>query len=521
MKAFLLYRDRDFDVQQSLPWNAQALTQDLELDTLTGAMAAGDEFLLRVAKVALLSSLDNEADIILYRQEVLKDCLKNPATIRDIYDIAVETIEREKHNYWGLLSKSPDAVLHRSVDVMPMFLAMLEKLRRVAADAGAFRSEGFRRFFAMLQSELDDAYFEEIRAHLRQLQFRGGVLISAELGKGNKGAHYVLRKPNETEGGWMQQVFAQKPPSYSFRLHPRDDNGARALGELSGQGVNLVANAAAQSNDHILSFFTLLRTEMAFYVGCLNLHERLSQKGEPTCFPLPLPADEHKHAFTGLYDVCLSLNLEQRVIGNDADAGGKDLVIITGANSGGKSTFLRSIGLAQLMMQCGMFAPAQASSANICDGLFTHYKREEDSSMESGKLDEELSRMSAIVDHLTPHALVLFNESFAATNEREGSEIARQIVRALLEKGVEVFFVTHLYDFAHGFAAKKKESVLFLRAERQPDGSRTFKLVEKEPLETSYGEDLYQEICAGETLERSSYGESSAGDDTRLEPSSG
>ena len=53
--------------------------------------------------------------------------------------------------------------------------------------------------------------------------------------------------------------------------------------------------------------------------------------------------------------------------------------------------------------------------------------------MKSGKFDEELSRMNAIVDNLTPRALILFDESFAATNEREGSEIARQIVSALLE----------------------------------------------------------------------------------------
>ncbi len=114
--------------------------------------------------------------------------------------------------------------------------------------------------------------------------------------------------------------------------------------------------------------------------------------------------------------------------------------------------------------------------------------------MKSGKLDEELSRMSIIVDHLTPNAMVLFNESFAATNEREGSEIGRQIVSALLEKQLKVFFVTHLYEFAHGFYAKKIENALFLRAERETDGTRTFQLVKGEPLPTSYGADLYQKI---------------------------
>lgn len=90
--------------------------------------------------------------------------------------------------------------------------------------------------------------------------------------------------------------------------------------------------------------------------------------------------------------------------------------------------------------------------------------------------------------------MILFNESFAATNEREGSEIARQIVSALLEKRIKVFFVTHQYEFARGFYAKNLENAIFLRAERKAGGARTFKLIEGEPLQTSYGEDLYRKI---------------------------
>jgi DNA mismatch repair ATPase MutS len=105
--------------------------------------------------------------------------------------------------------------------------------------------------------------------------------------------------------------------------------------------------------------------------------------------------------------------------------------------------------------------------------------------------------MSGIVDVIAPDALVLFNESFAATNEREGSEIARQIVSALVERRIKVFFVTHLYPFARGFFEENAEVHLFLRAERQADSTRTFKLIEGEPLETSFGEDLYRQTFEG------------------------
>lgn len=238
----------------------------------------------------------------------------------------------------------------------------------------------------------------------------------------------------------------------------------------------------------------MLKLELSFYVGCLNLYDQLVQLGEPISFPQPIPAHERVHSFKGLYDICLALTLKRPVVGNDLNCDNKDLVIITGANQGGKSTFLRSIGLAQLMMQCGMFVPAEFFRANICENIFTHFKRKEDSTMKSGKLDEELSRMSHILDHITSNSMVLFNESFAATNEREGTEIARQIVSALVEKRMKVYFVTHLYEFAHGFYEKKMENVFFLRAERKIEGKRTYKVKEGEPLKTSFGEDLYKKI---------------------------
>ena len=502
MKAFLLYRDRDFDPEQKLPWNQAALTQDLELDTLFNAMALSDKFLFEVARRVVLSGLDNDLDTIRYRQDILKDCLKNPSIVRDIYAIAVGAIEREKKSYWGILSKYPTAILDRSVEVLQMFVELLKKLRAIADEHSAkFESEGFRTFFAMLQRELDDDYFARVQNHLRTLKYRDGVLVSAELGEGNKGTHYVLRKLQGKRPSWIERllsewVFKSQPSAYTLYVADRDEAGFRALGELRDRGINLVANALAQSNDHILSFFSMVRTELAFYIGCLNLQGQLAEMGEPMSFPLPVAPCERQHSFKGLYDASLALTMGHKIVGNDVTADQKNLVIITGANQGGKSTFLRSIGLAQLMMQCGMFVPAESFCANICDRLFTHYKREEDVTMNSGKLDEELSRMSDIVDQLTPHSLLLFNESFAATNDREGSEIARQIVRALLDKPVKMFFVTHLYEFAHRFYDEKMQNSIFLRAERQPDGSRTFKLIEGEPLQTSYGKDLYDRIFA-------------------------
>jgi hypothetical protein len=151
-------------------------------------------------------------------------------------------------------------------------------------------------------------------------------------------------------------------------------------------------------------------------------------------------------------------------------------------------------GVAQLMMQCGLFVTAQAYQANVTRGIFTHFIREEDTGMTSGRLDDELRRMSVIAGQITPGCLMLFNESFAGTNEREGSEIACQIVRALLDAQIKVFYVTHRFGFADQFRRQHAPTTLFLRAERQPDGSRNYKLTVKDPRPTSFGEDLYYRL---------------------------
>ena len=529
MKVFLLHKDQDFAVKPELrdaifdamlsgdPFaitnvrrnlarernpapvlapagNDAVLTQDLELETLWNAMAAGDEFLFETAKRAVLSPL-TDLEAIRYRQEVLADCLQHPEVIRELYGLAVEALENERKAGGGLWHTTrPNWILAHSVRVLKLHTEVLKRLRQIADEqAAGFRSEGFTRFFAMLTEELEDSYLRTVEQHLRELEFKRGVFESAELGKGFKGRGYTVRTPREQR--WTDRLpFGNRPDSYSFTIAPRDETGMRSLEELQARGINLVANTVGQSAGHVKSIFTKLRLELAFYLGCLNLHSKLTGKQEPACFPEPLPAGQLTLTAEGIYDVCLTLHLGTRAVGNDVSADGKSLVMITGANQGGKSTLLRSLGLAHLMMQAGMFTGARSLRAGVCNGVFTHYKREEDATMQSGKLDEELSRMSEIAGQITRHSILLCNESFASTNEREGSEIARQVVRAMLHKQIKVFFVTHMYDLAHSFHAQRLDGALFLRAERQPGGQRTFRFAEREPLPTSYGKDSYQRI---------------------------
>ncbi|MBR1040597.1 hypothetical protein JQ593_17460 [Bradyrhizobium viridifuturi] len=94
----------------------------------------------------------------------------------------------------------------------------------------------------------------------------------------------------------------------------------------------------------------MLQAEVAFYIGGVNLQERLSALGQPTVIPRPTALSRRHLDCQNLFDVCLAISMNKHIVGNDVEAHGKNLIITTGANQGGKSTFLRSVGVAQLMM---------------------------------------------------------------------------------------------------------------------------------------------------------------------------
>jgi hypothetical protein len=325
MKAYLLYRDADLDLDRPLPPNEAALSHDLELGVLLLAMARGDEFLREVARSVLHARLSS-VDDIRYRQDILSDCIRNPKLVAQMYGLAAQAVNAERGIHSDSFS-SPGYILHRSMEALQLFDGVLKKLRSIADEqATQFTSAGFTRFFHMMRSELDDAYFQEVQQHLSRLRFRDGMLVSARLGAANAGTNYVLRRRPAGRPGILGRLPGQgRVPGYVLTVADRDVSDHRTLADLRDKGLNQVANALAQSAEHIRSFLVMLRRELGFYIGCLYLHEQLTRKGEPLCMPVPLPVGELALYGRGLYDPCLALSLQYRVVGNDLDA---DLLLI-------------------------------------------------------------------------------------------------------------------------------------------------------------------------------------------------
>lgn len=496
-----MYPDHGFDVTRPLPAHAPILRQDLGLDAVIAAMADGDKFIAEVVGNALLNGPGIAVDALRYRQAAVRDAATHPEPVRAMYAIATGALEDKRKSWWGFSSQHSSSMLYSGLQLLHLFMDRLRALRGIAeAQAREFKSVAFQNLFAMLQRELDNAYLARVDAHLRELRFTDGALLSARLGPLCESEDYTLCRPGNPPPNWLQRLLSEHMVSpYTVRVAPRDLTGAKTLEAMRDRGVRDVANAVTESASHIEGFFNMLRAELAFHVGCANLHGLLAERQVAVCFP------EIANAGTGpgfraqgLCDIALALAANAKVVGNDVDAADKSLIVITGANQGGKSTFLRSLGLAQLMLHAGMFVTADSFESVLCSGVFTHYKREEDAAMREGKLDEELARLGAIADAIRPGAWLLCNESYASTNEREGSELGRQMLDAMRTRGIRVGFVTHLYSLAHRLCEQHRDDALFLRAERLADGSRTFRLRGGAPEQTSYGGDVYREVFGGD-----------------------
>ena len=489
MRCRLLLADADVDVD-ALPELDPALTADLGLDRVLASMAGGDHVIERVVPRLLATPLAT-TDAIRYRQASVRDAAASPDVVRELYTVATDAIEAERR-IWGSAMRNAELVLDRAANVLGRFVEAFRELRRIEAEHGeAFTSPGFTAFFRMVATDLDDPWLAEVEDHLTRLRTRT-LHVSARLGDGARGTDYVLHRSPSTIRGWRDRVGLEERRS-TVKVELSDQNAMNTMSELRATAIAPTAGVTREAADHVLAFFRQLQVELAFLIGCANLHESLTAAGGAVAYPDAEDGATATFRATGLYDLGLRLTIDGPVVPNDLDTGGQRLVVITGANGGGKSTVLRAVGLAQLLLGAGMFVAAESLTASVAHAIRTHFTREEDASLVGGRLDEELTRLAALVEATTPGTLVLLNESLSTTNEREGAAIARGVVDALVDAGVEVWFVTHNHHLASGLADAEPARAHFLRAERG-DGERPFRLVAAPPLPTSHGMDLYRRI---------------------------
>jgi len=457
--------------------------RDLNLDQIVAAVARRrrDYDLAPYFHAALVSS-----DAIEFRHEVFRDLEHDE--LRAVVAGFATRLWRVRA-YLGLAEKQ-----HYELERQHWFLdAAREYCEGVTALADALaehepQSRGLRglREFAALLSRSSE--FAALLANVRQVadalaRIRYSVRIKGRrVSVGDAG-----ERPDYTQE--VERIFER------FR-HDRDvdhlalppDSGS--MSAVEAEIAQLVARRhpdefallVAFCRDH-QSFVdpTLARfeREIQFYLAWQEHMTELSASGLPFCYPIVSGTPKRAQA-RDAYDLALATKLaaeDTEIVLNDFDLNGEErIIVVTGPNQGGKTTFARMFGQLHHLARLGVPVPAAEAQLYLADDLFTHFEREEDVGALHGKLDDELLRVKEILDRASGDSVVLLNEIFASTTLGDAVLLGSEVLKRLVERGclgVCVTFVDELASLGEATVSMVAE------VERKNPSKRTFRVVRR------------------------------------------
>ena len=470
----------------------------------------------------------NDPTVIAYRNETFADLLENPVladTLRRLVPVLQDITELRR-----LESDSGEgdtASYLSSMTEIELYITCVDILHKGMAEVrGRLRGTAFRRLSDCVIELAESDYYRELNQKLSELTRRVreirsvtiGVNLDSQLRPSQAGVLSINAEPfrsGEVLDKILRLNFKEDEYTCIANLVPfgkkQNDNQKTALSLAFNSAINDVYRSSLRSWKKIVQMYVLENTdfllglmpEIEFVVKGAELQQKLAARGCPLCTPTLLPMEERIFRATGLYNPAVALKLAagEEVVPNDIafDRSPENAMIyvLTGPNRGGKSVITCAIGLCQVMLQLGMYLPAVTCEISPADGIFTHFPTGADDTIDKGRLGEECARLGEIFDAVTPHSLVLLDESLSSTGSYEASYIAAEVLAGLAQAGCRCLFSTHLHELAAEIDRLNAESartggvhIDTLVAGIMGEGKRSFRIVRAKPDGKSYARDI-------------------------------
>jgi DNA mismatch repair protein MutS len=421
-----------------------------------------------------------------YRHEVFRD-LEAPALRVAIDKFAAGM--RKVRGYLALVEKQSYTLEKQRwlLDAAATYCQLVQRLADALAvcELGSRGMRGLRDYLAAYSSSRRFSVLEaEARAVLEglsqvryTLRIKGGrVTVQTYLGerdysaeaeqtfarfRGAAAQDHLVKVP---DSGSMDHVEAQIAQFVS-RLYPGEFTALAAFCTHHGDFVDPVVTRSDR--------------ELQFYLAYTDYIEPLRAAGLPFSYPV-LVHEWSETAVLDAYDIALAAKTGSAgagIVPNDFTLSGAErILVVTGPNQGGKTTFARMIGQLHYLAALGVPVPARDARVVLTDQLFTRFGRPEDIATLRGRLDEELVQVKAILEQATGFSMILLNEVLASTTLGDAASIGVDVVRRITDVGCAAVWVTFVDELADGGA----ETVSMVACVAPDDPARrTYKITRK------------------------------------------
>lgn len=412
---------------------------DLNLDRLIDAILAGkDVYNLRPFFRHPLHSLDE----IEYRHEVIKDLQVN-AVLAHVKSFASKMRSmREGLEQSGKLHYKYQKE-RWLLDARAMYCDAVVSLQHELA-AGTLKSRGMSMFRRYLDGYVASGDFVRLYADTQKLQSDLASIRYNLLIDGNR----ITVQPFDAEpdyGAEIERTFERfkratakdyrVPMTGVMEMNSVEERIHDRIVELFPSVFERLDNYCHTYEHFLDRILDRFDREVQFYVAIIDFIAGIEQSGATFCLP-EVTADDKRIFASDTFDLALAHKLmatDVPLVYNDFNLDNAErIIVVTGPNQGGKTTFARTFGQLHYFAALGCPVPGRAARLFLGDRLFTHFEREEDIRDLRGKLQDDLIRIRDILDRATPASIIIINEIFASTTARDALVLGKQIMERLV-----------------------------------------------------------------------------------------